>query len=445
MRHHPLRRAWPVAAVLTLVTLSACGGNSFFGEDAEKPLPGDRISILAPNDLIKPDQALQSEAVVLPAPYLNTDWPQSGGGASKSPGHLAAGDALREAWSASVGSGGDDEAALLSQPVVMAGRVFVLDSEAELSALDAKDGHVYWTRRLGDDDDQAVFPGGIAGDGDRIYAATGVGEAMALSAADGKEVWRVRLPGPVRGAPTVANGQMYVVTLENRTIALSIEDGRRLWEHQGINEVAALLGGAAPAVSGSTVLTPYSSGELYALLAENGRVVWVESLSSVRTLDAISKLADIRGNPVVDRDLAFAVSHAGRMAAIDVRTGARVWERPLGGVNMPWVAGNYLFAQGLNGETVALTRRDGRVRWVHQLPPYEDMEDRKDPIQYSGPVLVGDRLLIGSSDGFVYAISPYTGKLLGRIEIGSPVFVPPVVADGTVYILSNDGTLHAYR
>jgi outer membrane protein assembly factor BamB len=148
---------------------------------------------------------------------------------------------------------------------------------------------------------------------------------------------------------------------------------------------------------------------------------------------------------VIDRDLAFAVSHAGRMAAIDLRTGARVWERPVGSVHMPWVAGDFLFVTGLNGEVVAMSRRDGRVRWVHRLPPFEDMEDRKGPIQYTGPVLVGDRLLVGSSEGFVYAISPYTGELLGHIEIGDPVYVSPVVADGTVYILGNDGTLHAYR
>lgn len=436
------RRAF---AVLGLLLLSGCGSGGFFGEDAEKPLPGERIAILTADELVKPDSEFEAVPVVLPPPHRNADWSQSGGSPSKSLGHLAAADLLQPAWSVSIGDGGDDEQALLTQPVVSGGRVFTLDASAELVALDPRDGRRLWSKDLNTTDDDAVYPGGIAVDGDRIYAATGVGEAMALSAQDGREIWRIRLSGPVRGAPTIANGQMYIVTIENRTIALSVEDGRRLWEHQGINEVAALLGGASPAVSASTVLTPYSSGELYALLAENGRVVWVENLSSIRTLSAIARLADIRGNPVIDHDLAFAVSHAGRMAAIDLRTGARVWERPIGSVHMPWVAGDFLYVSGLNGEIVAMSRRDGRVRWVHRLPPFEDMEDRKDPIQYTGPVLVGDRLLVGSSDGFVYAISPYTGALLGDIEIGDPIFVSPVVADGTVYILGNDGTLHAYR
>lgn len=439
------RRRAPIAAVLAALMLSACSGNSFFGEDSEKALPGERIAILAADEVIQPDAEFESVPVALPAPYQNAEWSQAGGSPSKNLGHLAAADVLREAWSTSIGDGGDDEQALLTQPIVSGGRIFALDSEADLIALDPLDGRTLWSKSLNTGDDDAVFPGGIAIEGDRLYAATGVGEAMALSVEDGREIWRVRLSGPVRGAPTVSNGQVYVVTIENRTVALSAADGRRLWEHRGINEVAALLGGASPAVLASTVLTPYSSGELFALLAENGRVVWLENLSSIRSLNAIARLADIRGNPVIDRDLAFAVSHAGRMAAIDLRTGARVWERPIGSVHMPWVAGDYLFVTGLNGEVVAMSRRDGRARWVHRLPPFEDMEDREDPIQYTGPVLVGDRLLIGSSDGFLYAISPYTGEMLGSIEVGDPIYVSPIVAGGTVFVLGNDGTLHAYR
>jgi outer membrane protein assembly factor BamB len=226
---------------------------------------------------------------------------------------------------------------------------------------------------------------------------------------------------------------------------MSTTDGARIWEHQGITEVASLLGGAAPAVAGSTVLVPYSSGQLFALRVETGRVVWLENLSSLRALDAISRLSDIRGNPVIDGDIAFAVSHSGRMAAIDMRSGRRIWERSIGSTHMPWVAGEFVFVVSLSGEVVALTRRDGRVRWVHRLPRYEDPEDKDDPIQYAGPVLVGDRLLVGSSDGFVYALSPYSGDLMGRIEVGDEVYVAPVVAGGTVYVLSNDAQLRAYR
>lgn len=435
-----------VASLAAVFALAGCGSGDFFGEDSKVPLPGERIAVLQIGEGLKEDASLADVQVVLPRPYVNAYWSQPGGNASKALGHVDAGDALAQAWSVSIGSGGDDEVSLLTQPLVVDDTVLVLDSEANLRALSAANGRELWEHDLRpEDEDDAVYPGGIVADAENVYAATGFGEVISFSIADGSENWRVRLPGPVRGAPAIADGRLFTVTLENRTIALSTVDGVRIWEHQGITEVASLLGGATPAVRGSTVLVPYSSGQLFALRVETGRVVWVENLSSLRALDAISRLSDIRGSPVIDDDLAFAVSHAGRMAAIDMRSGRRVWERAIGSTSMPWVAGEFVFVVSLTGEVVGLTRRDGRVRWVHRLPRYEDMEDLEDPIQYAGPVLVGDRLLIGSSDGFVYAISPYTGNLLGRIEVGDPIYVAPIAAGGTVYVLDNDAQLRAYR
>lgn len=446
MTASPLRTLLTAAALATPLVLSACGAGDFFGEDSEIPLPGERIPVLQTGTGLTADPDIADVPVVLPRPYVNAFWSQPGGNAAKALGHVDAGDALALAWSVSIGSGGDDETSLLTQPLVVGDTVLVLDSEAHLRALDAATGRERWHRELRpEEEDDAVYPGGIVADAENVYAATGFGEALSFSIADGSENWRVRLPGPIRGAPAIADGRLFAFTLENRTVALSTADGTRIWEHQGITEIASLLGGAAPAVQGSTVLVPYSSGQLFALRVETGRVVWVENLSSLRALDAISRLADIRGNPVIDGDLAFAVSHAGRMAAIDMRSGRRVWERAIGSTHMPWVAGEYVFVASLTGDVVALTRRDGRVRWVHRLPRYEDMEDEEDPIQYAGPVLVGDRLLLGSTDGFVYAISPYTGDMLGRIDVGDPIYLAPIVAGGTVYVLDNDAQLRAYR
>ena len=97
------------------------------------------------------------------------------------------------------------------------------------------------------------------------------------------------------------------------------------------------------------------------------------------------------------------------------------------------------------GEVLALTKRRGQIRWIQQLPVFENPEDKEGIITYAGPVLVSDRLLVGASTGEIYAISPYTGDILGKIDIGSPVFVPPIVAGGTVFFLTDNGDLEAYR
>ena len=94
---------------------------------------------------------------------------------------------------------------------------------------------------------------------------------------------------------------------------------------------------------------------------------------------------------------------------------------------------------------VCLARKSGRIRWVRQLPIYEDEEKNVDPIHWSGPVLVSNRLILVSSMGNAVAISPYSGRILGRIELPGGTLIPPVIADGSIYVLMDDGTLIALR
>src|SRR5207237_4407218 len=131
--------------------------------------------------------------------------------------------------------------------------------------------------------------------------------------------------------------RIFVVTVENELNALSAEDGRKLWSHNGIPEPAGLLGGASPAADGEIVVVAYNSGELFALRVENGHAIWSDNLASQRSRSAVAALADIHGRPVIDRDRVFAVSHSGRMVALDLRRGDRVWEQEVWSSPQPCV------------------------------------------------------------------------------------------------------------
>ena len=171
-----------------------------------------------------------------------------------------------------------------------------------------------------------------------------------------------------KAAPTVSGGRLYVVTIDNQLNVLDADSGEKKWTHTAISESAGLLGGGSVAVDGSTVAVPYSSGEIFAMRAENGRVVWSDNLTAIRRIDAMASLAHIRGSPVIDRGVVYAISHSGRLVAIDQRSGARIWERSIGGVDMPWVAGEFIFVLSNENEIYCLTRQGGRVRWVQPLP-----------------------------------------------------------------------------
>jgi outer membrane protein assembly factor BamB len=243
----------------------------------------------------------------------------------------------------------------------------------------------------------------------------------------------------------VNGGRVFVSSEDNHFYALAEEDGRKLWDHQGITETAGILESTSAAVAGDYVIAPYTSGELYALGVADGRAAWSEMLTRSGQQTALSELDDIAGRPVVDRDMVFAISHSGVMAAININTGERVWSRDLGGIQTPWAAGDFLYVLTIDSRLICLQRKDGKVKWIHQLPPWEDEVNKDGAIVWTGPVLVSDRLIVVSSNGRAYSISPYTGALLGKTQIPDGAYIPPVVANDTLYLLTNTAQLVALR
>jgi outer membrane protein assembly factor BamB len=443
--HRPFRA---IAVLLPLLlTLGGCDWiSSIMPNNKKPPLPGERIAVMVGERDLEPDPRVADLRVMLPRPYVNDAWPEPGGVPTHAMYHLAAAPAPKKIWQVDIGNGSRKGRKLLTSPIVANGRVFVMDLDFVVTAYDAATGERVWRHVTKvPDEDEETFGGGLAFNGGRLYVTTGYGVALCLDAATGKLIWKEPMPGPMRAAPTVAGGRVYAITIDNQLNVLNADTGAKEWNHTAITESAGLLGGGSVAVEGSTAVVPYSSGELFAMRVENGRVVWSDNLTAIRRIDAMSSLAHIRGNPVIDRGVVIAISHSGRIVAIDQRSGARIWERSIGGVDTPWVAGEFIFVLSNDNELYCLTRQGGRVRWVQPLPRFEKPEKKKGPIRWSGPVLAGDRLIVAGSQGEVMTLSPYTGEPLGRMEVPDGVLMPPVVAQETIYFLTDDADLIAYR
>ena len=98
-----------------------------------------------------------------------------------------------------------------------------------------------------------------------------------------------------------------------------------------------------------------------------------------------------------------------------------------------------------NRQLVCLVRQTGEVVWVTQLKNFENSRDKERPIQWTGPVLAGDRILVAGSSGEVWSLSPFNGKPLGKIMVSNALYISPVVTDEIVYFLADNGRLYAYR
>jgi outer membrane protein assembly factor BamB len=439
------RRALPALALMAL-SLSGCG---IFGGDDEvnTPTVGNREPILSRIEAgARVDPSLATVSVVIPQPVVNAEWSQAGGTASKSYGHLAIGAAPTELWSVQI-SGSDKRRRMAAAPVVGGGMLFAVDVEGVVHALDAATGGRQWSHRMPipGDLEASAFGGGVAFSNGRVYATNGVGDVIALNAADGSQIWSVKPSGPLRGSPTLAFNSVFVMTQDNQIIALNAADGAVLWQQGGSTGQAGVFGVAAPAAGQGTIIAGYSSGELAAYRYENGRELWLDALARTSIATQVGALTDVDADPIIDSGRVYALGQGGRMAAYELVTGQRIWELNLAGISTPAVAGEWVFVITDDSRMLTISRSTGKVRWMTQLQQWRDVEDREGQVFWTGPVLAGNRLWVASSRGEVMTVDVMTGVAGLFRDIEAPVSLPPIVANNTLYILDDNGTIHAWR
>ena len=433
--------------------LSACQtvGNMFGGGDdtpsAANAAPQDgRISILAFEQQLAPDPALAGRAIVTPPAVPVGEWTQPGGTADNSPPHSSGAAVLERAWRANLGAGSNNRVQLAAPPVIADGRLYFLDAAQRVHAIGARDGERAWNASVrGENGDRNARGGGLAVSGGRVFVTTGHGELVALDGSSGAEVWRVAAGAPFHSAPTVAGGRVYAITNDSELMAFDAGNGEVQWTFQAIAETARILSAPSVAIDGETVVAPFASGEVVAFLTANGRRLWADSLSRTSSLTSLSAINDIAGRPVIDNGVAFAVRHSGLIAAIDVRSGQRIWSRGFASTQTPWIAGDVLYAVSVDGELAAFDRTSGAVYWVSQLRRYRNENSREGRLSWTGPIMVGGRLVLANSVGDVIGVSPQNGEVIARADVGDPVFVPPIAANDQIYVVTNKAQLHVLR
>lgn len=432
-------------ALAALLALSACG--VIKGGHKKTPTLGDRVPILLSETEVSSDRTLADVQVLLPPPAPNDSWAQPGGNEAKSMGQLALGVSLSRGWSTQI-NGGSNRQRLAAAPVVADNMLFAMDVDATVHAYAADSGAKLWSTSIAKANKRtrsARFGGGVSYDDGKVYAADGLGDVVALDAKSGNEIWRAKPGGPLRGAPSISGGNLYVLSQDNQLFALAESNGSVAWTQSGSLEAQGVFGVAAPAVSQGTVVAGFSSGELNAYRYENGRTLWQDALSRSTISTSVSSLADIDADPVIDRGLVFAVGQGGRMVALEIVSGQRIWEQNFAGISTPWVAGEWLFLVTDDARLVCLARATGKVRWIQQLRHYRKEKGHKGPITWYGPVLAGGRLILTNSRGEVTSVSPDTGDVGTVIKAGASYSLPPIVANSTLYVLDDKGRISAYR
>ncbi|MBT3952987.1 MAG: PQQ-binding-like beta-propeller repeat protein [Rhodobacterales bacterium] len=420
---------------IVILFLAACG-------EKEDIVPGVRIDLRSVVDA----PVLANKDLPLSKTKINKEWTHRNGSQSHFIKHPSLSNEPSEIWSKKIGVGNKRRQRLAADPIIAENRIFTLDSNFGVSAFD-ENGEKVWAADLTSTKSpkDKISGGGLAYSKGNLAVSTGAGEVVLLDAATGIIRWRHDVQGSISAPPTYASGIIIVMTGGNQAIALNAKNGRVVWTQESNTTGAGILGAGTPAVSGNLVVLPFTSGEVLGVSLNEGLQSWSQVINGKRVGSANGYVKAVSGDPVIVGKVVYAGTNSGRLAAIDITSGMRVWTKKEGAIGPVWIENNALFVLTDQQKLKRLDRKNGAEVWSYDLPVYKNPKRSTGKYGHFSPVLAGNKLYVAGTDKKIRVFDPTTGELLNSIPVRGGAASQLAIANERMYILSGSGKLIAFQ
>ncbi|GAA5524977.1 outer membrane protein assembly factor BamB [Microbulbifer aestuariivivens] len=338
---------------------------------------------------------------------------------------------LREVWSENIGDIDSKRYAMLL-PGIGDGKIVAASSDGEVLALDRATGRQQWEVEL-----EVPLSGGVGVGLGLAVVSDYRGNVVALDLNNGSELWRYQLSSEVVAAPAVGAGVVVLQTVDGKLVALDAAEGTERWSHSTTLPVLTLRGNAAPVITAGAVFAGLDNGKIIVLDARDGIPRWEQRVAIPQGSAELERVVDIDGSPVVRGELVFAASYQGRLVALSRDDGRGLWARDASTNHSVAAGAGNIYLSDAGGSVYAYNVSDGQIVWSN-----DDLLRRN----LSGPAYFGDVLVVGDLEGYLHAMDPGTGEIIGRRKIDGDALRIPMVVDGDLlFALSDGGELVALR
>ena len=337
---------------------------------------------------------------------------------------------LKSRWSRGVGDG-QGEGLYKINPILAGDSIYVASAEGRVASVDPESGRLRWKTDL-----DLALSGGVGHHGDSIFVGASEGLVMRLSADSGAEIWRATVSGEVLSAPQGDGRYVIAQTYDGKLMGFDYETGETRWTYTSDVPVLTLRGTGTPMILGDNAIAGFADGKVVAVNLRSGNVAWEARVAIPQGRSEIERIVDIDGSMALQGSELYVASYQGRLAAIDTRSGRRLWQRNVSSVSGVGVGFGNVYVADDDGTVSAFLRNGQGVRWQNIELGFREL---------SRPTPVNSYVAVVDFEGYLHLLSQVDGEIVGRTKVDSSGARADMIARGNrLFVYANDGALKAY-
>ncbi len=352
---------------------------------------------------------------------------------------------LEKLWDRNLGDDVNGREARLV-PALVGSRIFAASVDGNAWALDASDGSQIWRVDVGEAtggswfrfrSESHIVSGGVGTGAELVFIGLTDGTLLALNQSDGSLSWQTKMTSEMLAPPQVGGDTVIVQSIDGRIIALDALDGEERWAFSTSVPALTLRGTTTPLIRGEFVVTGFANGRIAVLDLRTGIPRLDTKIAVAKGKSDLERLVDVDGAIVVDGSTLVAASYQGNIAAFDLQEGASRWIKELSSTAGLASGFGNIYAVRDNGHVTAFDVQNAKEVWESDALEYREV---------STPFTLGSFVLMGDFDGYLHVLAQSDGRFVGRRRVDRKGIQSVAAVDGSrLYIIGNSGRLNAFE
>ena len=219
--------------------------------------------------------------------------------------------------------------------------------------------------------------------------------------------------------------------------------GNLLWLHDSASYALTRSRLYMPSlIHDNKLISITTAGDLVILNGHNGAELAQVNLATSEVMGDGSLSKGPMVSPMLDGNDLYVLLSGGELIKIDLANGEIKWRQNFVGAKSFWIAGNVSYLLTADHQLLAIENKAGQLIWAIDVA--KDLEKKK-KVEFYGPILAGDKLIITASNGDFFYYSPHNGSLISINKNKTAITQMPIITNDKMYLIGNKGQIAVWQ
>ncbi len=382
-----------------------------------------------------------AKSISLSAPKTNTSWTMPDLNGQNFKGNLFLSGVENTFLKKKIGKNKFKISKIMSSPIILENNIILSDDIGTVYSI-SKTGKVNWKKNIYKKLYKKIYKNlSIIAYNKVLYISDNIGFVYAISLDNGEILWIKNFEIPFKSKIKIFEKKIFLINQDNRILCLSTEDGAKNWDIRSIGSFIKTQNFLSASISKDGFLvTLVSSGDLVKSKVNNGKIFW--SLNATASSFAHDTDFFSSSNIVLaDEDVVFFASDS--IFSFNYSNGYLNWMQDIKSSNTPIIDGKYIFLVSDDGYFLCLDRKTGKIIWSTNI--LKILKEKKRNTKITGFVMGSGKIYATTLNGFLIISSATLGNVESYKKIGDSITAPPVISEGSLYLLTENSKVYGFN